>query len=647
MPDTLSLRPQARATLVAGLAATTATYVFFLLFAQFGFVSMLEARLASADAIRIAMAVMGIAGLAASLATGAALARIAPHRLLPAGLSACALTALLALAAHTLPALLAIAALTGISTAVVTVTLAASLRDLLRAHHFGLKVGVATGLAYFICNIPGLFAASPELRAVVPSALCIAAALAFITVRQPEPETTDAARSALSPDSFHGLGFAAIVVSFLALVWLDSAAFRIIQETGKLKAHTWGSDGQKLTLGLIHFATAALAGWLIDRGFFYSQLLGAFTLFVAAFGILDRAAAPVGASGAIYAAGISAYSVALVAYPSYRAHGRGLVPRRWRAALLYGVAGWIGSALGVGMAQDLHRIPPAFIASAFLVLLAGAAISRPASTAAIARDFGMTLVVGLAAIAWFALAPLQPSTPLSSPVERGHAVYIAEGCINCHSQYVRAGTRDETMWGPYRPVTDDENPPLLGNRRQGPDLRNAGNRRSAAWHALHLHDPASMMPGTRMPSYAYLFEDRRGPDLVAYLASLGNGTAPGRFAATMRAPVPDPRGGDAERGATLFARFCAPCHGAGGRGDGPLARAIATPAMNLAKGELWLIPWGQGAPPVEEGIARAIRFGIAGTSMPGHEYLSDREVADLVATVQRIRGKAPAPGGRP
>jgi cytochrome c oxidase cbb3-type subunit 2 len=646
MPDTLAPRAQSNATLVAGLAATTATYVYFLLFAQFGFVSMLEARLASADAIRMAMAAMGIAGLAASLATGALLGRVAPHRLLPAGLVACALTALLALAAQTPAALLAIAALTGISTAVVTVTLAASLRDLLRTRRFGLKVGVATGLAYFICNIPRLFAATPELRAVVPAALCIVAALALVAVRQPEPETMDVPRPALTSDSFRGLGFAAIVLSFLALVWLDSAAFRIIQETTRLKADTWGSDNQQLMLGAIHFAAAALAGWLIDRGFFSSQLFGAFTLFVVAFGILQRAASSGGASGPIYAIGISAYSVALVAYPSYGGDGPGLVPRRWRAALLYGVAGWIGSALGVGMAQDLHRIPPAFIVSALCVLVVGAAFRHPAATAGIARNFGLTLAMGLAGAVYFAALPSHPGGTLSSPVERGRAVYIAEGCINCHSQYVRRGTRDETMWGPFRPVTGDESPPLLGNRRQGPDLRNAGNRRSATWHALHLADPNRMLHDSRMPSYAYLAEDGRDSDLVAYLASLGNGSGPQHYAAALHEPVPAPGSGDAGRGAPLFARFCSPCHGTTGHGDGPLAPDLGSPATNLTKGPFWFISWGPGAPPEEEGIARAIRFGIAGTSMPGHEYLSDRDVADLVAAVQRLRGKPPASGER-
>jgi mono/diheme cytochrome c family protein len=37
----------------------------------------------------------------------------------------------------------------------------------------------------------------------------------------------------------------------------------------------------------------------------------------------------------------------------------------------------------------------------------------------------------------------------------------------------------------------------------------------------------------------------------------------------------------AELGAPLFQRHCAACHGAGGRGDGPAAKALVTPPADL------------------------------------------------------------------
>ena len=114
----------------------------------------------------------------------------------------------------------------------------------------------------------------------------------------------------------------------------------------------------------------------------------------------------------------------------------------------------------------------------------------------------------------------------SAQVRRGREVYIAEGCIHCHSQYVRPGTADEERWGPARPLAEMEKqrPPLFGNRRQGPDLQNVGARRSPEWLRQHLKQPRAVMPGSRMPAYGHLFRTGDGEALVAYLLSLGEPT---------------------------------------------------------------------------------------------------------------------------
>lgn len=169
------------------------------------------------------------------------------------------------------------------------------------------------------------------------------------------------------------------MVAFLALVWLDSAAFVVIQETVGLKGQTWGAGRQLWMLGTTHLLGALLAGWAIDRGRFRSLLLLAFGLFVVAFVLLaDGSIEGLGSSlgGPLYAVGISLYSTALVVYPSYRPEGPGTVPRRWRAALLYGAAGWFGSANGVGMAQQLHEIPRLFMVIAGLLLALGGALAH-------------------------------------------------------------------------------------------------------------------------------------------------------------------------------------------------------------------------------------------------------------------------------
>lgn len=252
----------------------------------------------------------------------------------------------------------------------------------------------------------------------------------------------------------------------------------------------------------------------------------------------------------------------------------------------------------------------------------------------------------LASVPDHAPEPGDPTAPAAGPaVARGRRVYIAEGCIHCHSQYVRPTTRDQALWGPARPEVLEETPPLLGVRRQGPDLADVGNRRSPTWQRLHLIDPRSLVPGSRMPSYARLFEkgDSRGPDLVAYLGSLGRDTAAARRALVERAEVPG-RAGSVARGGALFGRYCTPCHGAGGRGDGPLAEEIlrddpdpdAPKVIDLGKGAFWAVSWSPRDATLEAAIARTVRFGLPGTAMPGHEYLSDGQVVDLVAYVKHL-----------
>jgi cbb3-type cytochrome c oxidase subunit II len=137
---------------------------------------------------------------------------------------------------------------------------------------------------------------------------------------------------------------------------------------------------------------------------------------------------------------------------------------------------------------------------------------------------GLTLVMLLSGM----FRPVQAADG-SGQIARGRAVYRAEGCIHCHSQYLRHGTVDTERWGPAPSleVALAGSPPLLGNRRQGPDLATAGRRRTVEWNRMHLIAPRVVSPGSRMPSYAHLFQrggaESDGEALVAYLGSLGTG----------------------------------------------------------------------------------------------------------------------------
>lgn len=627
-----------------GLLAVAATFSSFLLYAQFGFLTLAQERLAGPGEVRLVMAAMGAAGLAASFAAARLLRRRPARSLVRLGLGASAAAAPASLMALGVPGLAAAAAALGAATAVLTVALAAGLAELVPGRRRGLAVGAAVGCAYLACNVPVLFAAPPAAQALFVTAVCGGA---WLSLRRAAGSPRSAVRTSAGGPRwrYRPWGFAAVTVSFLVLVWLDSAAFAVIQETPALKALTWGTAGQKLLQGGVHLAAAVVAGAALDAGLLVALLLGTFGLFAVAFALLPAGGAG-GLAAVLYAVGISTYSVALVLYPSGRGDGAGLVPVRWRAAVVYGAGGWLGSALGVGMAQELHRIPGAFLAAAGGSLAAVWLAAGWRRLAPALRVYGPAALLGSAALlpwgTWLgAPPPVGPGGAEAARIARGRRVYIAEGCINCHSQYVRPGSVDEELWGPYREASAGK-PPLIGNRRQGPDLLNVGARRSAAWQRLHLEAPRRLVPGSRMPSYAYLFTDPdgSGADLVAYLDSLGHGSRRQRYLETLEASVPA-TSGSPTRGRRLFGAYCAPCHGGEGRGDGPLAAAIYKPAMDLGKGPFWLVPWGEGAEPLEAALARVIRFGVPTTSMPGHEYLSERQVADLVAFVLRVSVNAP------
>lgn len=538
------------------VAAIAATYAYFLLFDQFALLDLLQASLPASGA-QAAMAAMGVTGLLTSFWVAALLRREngAGERAQAFLMFGFALASTVAFVAPLLwgGPLIVLAGLAGLATALITVPLAAALRELLpsergRGRAFGLRVGLGTGLAYFFCNLPPVFAGSAVLRSQVSGVVAIAGLLA-VWHRSPQPRSFDSAGSALTDRDQVGWGLASLVLSFLALIWLDSAAFAVIQENVGLKGQTWGSGADTLLLGSVHLLAALIAGRLIDAGFFRSLLLGTFGLFALALALLGAAPgslllARMELAGPIYAAAVSIYSVALVAFPSYGREAPGLLERRFRAGLVFGVAGWLGSALGVGMAQNLHEVPNLFLLITFVVLVLAALLARrsPSRPGAAGRPgflrrffelHGVTLLFLVAGVVFFGLesrvagtaaAEVSLSAPQVDPrVAAGRRVYIAEGCIYCHSQYIRPGTPDELLWGPHHELDRArEKPPLIGLRRQGPDLSNVGARHDAEFLVRQLRAPRSVDPDSTMPSYDSLFApgDARGPALVLYLESL-------------------------------------------------------------------------------------------------------------------------------
>jgi len=134
-----------------------------------------------------------------------------------------------------------------------------------------------------------------------------------------------------------------------------------------------------------------------------------------------------------------------------------------------------------------------------------------------------------------------PYTPLELA---GRDIYVSEGCYNCHSQMIRTLVPDVMRYGPteeqgYSRMGESlyDHPHQWGSKRTGPDLAREGGplvegsesvrsgRRSDLWHFNHFWDPRQTSPGSNMPPYQFLFENKSDlkslPKRIAVQSRLG------------------------------------------------------------------------------------------------------------------------------
>ena len=127
--------------------------------------------------------------------------------------------------------------------------------------------------------------------------------------------------------------------------------------------------------------------------------------------------------------------------------------------------------------------------------------------------------------------PLPGTKPLSSDAKAGKLIYIAEGCVGCHSQQVRNVEMDKVFGSRPGMAADYANikrtsiwqntATLMGTERTGPDLTDVGNRQgSKDWNLMHLYQPRSVVAQSIMPSYKWLFEFKSNPSKSDVLVSM-------------------------------------------------------------------------------------------------------------------------------
>ena len=118
------------------------------------------------------------------------------------------------------------------------------------------------------------------------------------------------------------------------------------------------------------------------------------------------------------------------------------------------------------------------------------------------------------------IAAVKPYTPLEL---QGRDLYIREGCVSCHSQMIRPFRSEVERYGEYSKAGEFvyDHPFLWGSKRTGPDLAREGVKgkpfnggRDDVWHFNHLYDPQSISPGSLMPRYQWLVQNKLDNSLI-------------------------------------------------------------------------------------------------------------------------------------
>ena len=179
---------------------------------------------------------------------------------------------------------------------------------------------------------------------------------------------------------------------------------------------------------------------------------------------------------------------------------------------------------------------------------------------------------------------------------RGEALF-QRGCASCH------GAEGE------------------GVDERGPDLRDAGAAAADFYLStgrMPIDDPSRQ---TRRKRPA--FDEAERADLVAYVASLGDGP-----------PIPElVERGDLAEGQDLYTDLCAACHSSAGAG-GAVGQNVYAPGVT-------------GATPLQ--VAEAVRVGPGAMPAFGERALDDHQLASVIRYVEFLRDpddRGGAPIGR-
>jgi cytochrome c oxidase cbb3-type subunit II len=134
-----------------------------------------------------------------------------------------------------------------------------------------------------------------------------------------------------------------------------------------------------------------------------------------------------------------------------------------------------------------------------------------------------TLIAGFFHVMFFHPPVSNEWSPLVANAFEGRKVFMANGCLYCHSGYTRPQDVREGLYYLYPRVslpgdfaTSDESPNNFGTARIGPDLSQEGGWHPDDWEFAHFADARFVDPDSIMPRFDW-FTETEVQNLTLYL----------------------------------------------------------------------------------------------------------------------------------
>lgn len=214
--------------------------------------------------------------------------------------------------------------------------------------------------------------------------------------------------------------------------------------------------------------------------------------------------------------------------------------------------------------------------------------------------------------------PSENWRPLTEQEKAGRQIFLANGCIYCHSGFTRPQDVFASQYYVYPRASlpgdftgPEDTPNLFGTQRTGPDLSQSGGFHPDDWHWAHYNNPRYTTPFSIMPRFNFLTTDEL-QKLVAFTQAQGGKLADMRTLhqknnkwielAGFNVAAPGEKGDSSDgypsavdikdlmtiersywfsdnpmpvttqnlmRGRQVFQERCVGCHGSSGNGNGP------------------------------------------------------------------------------